>query len=141
MDIFFNSYEAPTFAICAQPHFQAPSDEGAVERSETEGEKTINIKLSLSLLPSRLRRATFLVRGRLYSHIIVNLIAADNRHISVNFHGGSKPPPYTVKLNFKVNTRLLSNLIIYATVGATCGRPPIHSKLKTGEHSSPLRSI
>ena len=28
---------------------QAPSDEGAVERSETEGEKAINIKLSLSL--------------------------------------------------------------------------------------------
>ena len=25
------------------------------------------------------------------------------------------------------------------TVGATCGRPPIHSELKTGEHSSPLR--
>ena len=24
-------------------------------------------------------------------------------------------------------------------VGATCGRLPIHSKLKTGEHSSPLR--
>ena len=23
------------------------------------------------------------------------------------------------------------------TVGATCGRPSIHSKLKTGEHSSP----
>ena len=35
--------------IHAQPHFQAPSDEGAVERSETEGEKAINIKLSLSL--------------------------------------------------------------------------------------------
>ena len=102
MDIFFNSYEAPTFAICAQPHFQAPSDEGAVERSETEGEKTINIKLSLSLLPSRLRRATFLVRGRLYSHIIVNLIVADNRHISVNFHGGSKPPPYAAKNKFDI---------------------------------------
>ncbi|MCI6388962.1 MAG: hypothetical protein MR823_07470, partial [Ruminococcus sp.] len=28
---------------------QAPSDEGAVERSETEGEKAINIKLLLSL--------------------------------------------------------------------------------------------
>ena len=28
---------------------QAPSDEGAVERSETEGEKAINIKFSLSL--------------------------------------------------------------------------------------------
>ena len=28
---------------------QAPSDEGAVERSETEGEKAIKIKLSLSL--------------------------------------------------------------------------------------------
>ena len=28
---------------------QAPSDEGAVERSETEGEKAINIILSLSL--------------------------------------------------------------------------------------------
>ena len=25
------------------------------------------------------------------------------------------------------------------TVGATCGRLSIHSKLKTGEHSSPLR--
>ena len=28
---------------------QAPSDEGAVERSETEGEKAIKIKFSLSL--------------------------------------------------------------------------------------------
>ena len=28
-------------------------------------------------------------------------------------HGGSKPPPYAVELNFKVNTRLLSNLMIY----------------------------
>ena len=37
----------------------APSSEGAVERSETEGEKAINIKFSLSLLPSRLRRATY----------------------------------------------------------------------------------
>ena len=27
------------------------------------------------------------------------------------------------------------------TVGATCGRLPIHSKLKTGEHSSPLRYV
>ena len=34
---------------------------------------------------------------------------------------------------------VLSKLKIYATVGATCGRPSIHSKLKTGEHSSPLR--
>ena len=52
-----------------QLHFQAPSDEGAVvfRRKMTEGEKAINIKFSLSLLPSRLRRATFLVRGRLYS--------------------------------------------------------------------------
>ena len=52
-----------------QPHFQAPSDEGAVvfRRKMTEGEKAININFSLSLLPSRLRRATFLVRGRLYS--------------------------------------------------------------------------
>ena len=49
------------------------------------------------------------------------------------------PPPYIVKLNFRIYKRLLSNLIIYATVGATCGRPSIHSKLKTGEHSSPLR--
>ena len=52
-----------------QPHFQAPSDEGAVvfRRKMTEGEKAINVKFSLSLLPSRLRRATFLVRGRFYS--------------------------------------------------------------------------
>ena len=52
-----------------QLHFQAPSDEGAVvfRRKMTEGEKAINIKFSLSLLPSRLRRATFFVRGRLYS--------------------------------------------------------------------------
>ena len=35
--------------IYGQPHIQAPSDEGAVERSETEGEKAIKIKFSLSL--------------------------------------------------------------------------------------------
>ena len=82
----------------------------------TEGEKAINIKLSLSLLPSRLRRATYCplavsrfclcglerrtkstaaptdapfirhrlrshtlpVRGRLYFHIIVNLISPES---------------------------------------------------------------
>ena len=30
-------------------------------------------------------------------------------------NGGSKPPPYTVKLNFRIYIRLLSNFIIYAT--------------------------
>ena len=41
---------APTVAyIFSFDKTQAPSDEGAVERSETEGEKAINIKLSLSL--------------------------------------------------------------------------------------------
>ena len=35
--------------IYGQPYIQAPSDEGAVERSETEGEKAIKIKFSLSL--------------------------------------------------------------------------------------------
>ena len=39
---------------------QAPSDEGAVILSKmTEGEKAINGKFSLFLLPSRLRRATY----------------------------------------------------------------------------------
>ena len=42
------------------------------------------------------------------------------------FNGGSKPPPYTVKLNYKVNTRLLSDLKIYATVGT--GLAPVHKK-------------
>ena len=57
------------YQIEMQTKLKAPSDEGAVvfRRKMTEGEKAINIKLSLSLLPSRLRRATFLVRGRLYS--------------------------------------------------------------------------
>ncbi len=39
---------------------KAPSDEGAAILSKmTEGEKAINSKFSLSLLPSRLRRATY----------------------------------------------------------------------------------
>ncbi len=71
----------------------------------TEGEKAINIKLSLSLLPSRLRRATFLVRGRLYFHIIVNLIAPESSSVFVNSHGGSKPPPYTVGYNFSLRAK------------------------------------
>ena len=66
----------------------------------TEGEKAINIKLSLSLLPSRLRRATFLVRGRLYFHIIVNLIAPESSSVFINYHGGSKPSPYHVVVCF-----------------------------------------
>ncbi|MCI6388463.1 MAG: hypothetical protein MR823_04920, partial [Ruminococcus sp.] len=37
------------FYIFFNPCVQAPSDEGAVERSETEGEKAINSKFSLSL--------------------------------------------------------------------------------------------
>ena len=41
---------APTVAyIFSFDKTQAPSDEGAVERSETEGEKAINSKFSLSL--------------------------------------------------------------------------------------------
>ena len=36
---------------------------------------------------------------------------------------------------------VLSKLKTFAVVGATCGRLPIHSKLKTGEHSSPLRYV
>ena len=57
------------YQIEMQTKLKAPSDEGAVvfRRKMTEGEKAVNIKFSLSLLPSRLRRATFLVRGRLYS--------------------------------------------------------------------------
>ena len=87
---------APTVAyIFSFYKTQAPSDEGAVERSETEGEKAINSKFSLSLLPSRLRRATFLVRGRLYFHIIVNLMAPESNSVFVNsLGGGSKPPTY-----------------------------------------------
>ena len=50
-----------------QTKLKAPSDEGAVvfRRKMTEGEITKICYLLLSLLPSRLRRATFLVRGRL----------------------------------------------------------------------------
>ena len=106
---------------------KAPSDEGAVvfRRKMTEGEKAINIKLSLSLLPSRLRRATYCplavsrfclcglerrtkstaaptdapfirhrrrshtlpVRGRLYFHIIVNLISPENSFVFVSLFG------------------------------------------------------
>ena len=32
-----------------------------------------------------------------------NLIAADNNPISANIHGGSKPPPYTGKVNLMLN--------------------------------------
>ena len=71
----------------------------------TEGEKAINIKLSLSLLPSRLWRATFLVRGRLYFHIIVNLIAPESSSVFVNSYGGSKPLPYTVGYNFSLRAK------------------------------------
>ena len=34
----------------------------------------------------------------------LNSIAADNNPISANIHGGSKPPPYTVKVNLILNT-------------------------------------
>ena len=44
--------------IYGQPYIQAPSDEGAVERSETEGEKAIKIKFSLSLPQSFFLRKT-----------------------------------------------------------------------------------
>ena len=35
----------------------------------------------------------------------------------------------------------IKNYIACGSAGATCGRPSIHSKLKTGEHSSPLRYV
>ena len=41
-------------------------------------------------------------------------------------------------LNHSKST-VTKNILLYYIVGATCGRPSIHSKLKTGEHSSPLR--
>ena len=44
------------YQIEMQTKLKAPSDEGAVERSETEGEKAINIKLSLSLPQSFLTK-------------------------------------------------------------------------------------
>ena len=118
----------------------------------TEGEITKICCLLLSLLPSRLRRATFLVRWRPYStsifiwYLICNWlrtgaspVPTDCVNILISYqpkiiifqqqsNGGSKPPPYTVKLNFRIYIRLLSNLIIYATVGATCGRLQIHNK-------------
>ena len=49
------------YQIEKQMKLKAPSDEGAVvfRRKMTEGEKAINSKFSLSLLPSRLRRATY----------------------------------------------------------------------------------
>ena len=132
----------------------------------TEGEKAINIKLSLSLLPSRLRRATYCPlavsrfcaawsaaqnrplrqqmlplsatgggriccpseegfilrafsfdeprRGELCSPVFIcyeltgdrrsplrvdiefNLISPESSSVFVNYHGGSKPPPYTI---------------------------------------------
>ena len=67
-NIKLNSISYRRDSPCGCPS-KAPSDEGAVvfRRKMTEGEKAINSKFSLSLLPSRLRRATFLVRGRLYS--------------------------------------------------------------------------
>ena len=34
-----------------------------------------------------------------------NLIAADNRHISVNYYGGSKPPPYRVGYIFSIRAK------------------------------------
>ena len=46
-------------------------------------------------------------------------IATVNYYIPVDFLGGSKPLPYTVKGNLWVVVRLLANLMIYATVGTT----------------------
>ena len=86
-----------------------------------EGEITKVLYLLLSLLPSRLRRATFLVRGRLYFHIIVNLITADNRHISVNYYGGSKPPPYRMKMN----------LCVSQSLRVAYGNPPSHLPVRS----------
>ena len=39
-----------------------------------------------------------------------NLLYTESYYKYVNFHGGSKPPPYAVELNFRIYTRLLSNL-------------------------------
>ena len=102
----------------------------------TEGETTKVKYLLLSLLPSRLRRATFLVRGRPYStsifiwYLICNWlrtgaspVPTDCVNILISYqpkiiifqqqsNGGSKPPPYTVKLNFRIYIRLLSDLKI-----------------------------
>ena len=40
-----------------------------------------------------------------------NLKLAESSFVSANYHGGSKPPPYAVKLNFRAYIRLLSNWI------------------------------
>ena len=77
--------------IYGQPNIQAPSDEGACV-GQPQG-------LSLRY------------------DIFFNLLTAVSYHISVSFHGGSKPPPYAVELNFKAYIQMLSNLIIYATAG------------------------
>ena len=73
----------------------------------TEGEKAINIKLSLSLpqsffkrkMPAPSSEGTFdgQPQGLSLRHDIeFDLIATDNSYIFANFLGGSKPPPYHV---------------------------------------------
>ena len=67
-------------------------------------------------------------------NINFNLMTPDNKYISVNHFGGSKPPPYAVELNFRIYTRLLSNLKkFYATVGT--GLAPVRKKLHIKSNS------
>ena len=99
------------FYIFFNPCVQAPSDEGAVERSETEGEKAINIKFSLSLPQSFFFEKRQLPRrGSGMFNVNFNLILTDNCYIFVDFHGGCKPPPYRVEYDF---TQEKSRVIAY----------------------------
>ena len=57
---------------------------------------------------SSLYKGAFVGQGQALSlryDIEFNLIAADNRHISVNYYGGSKPPPYRVGYIFSIRAK------------------------------------
>ncbi len=101
---------APTVAyIFSFDKTKAPSDEGAVERSETEGEKAINSKFSLSLpqsfFCSKKMTAPF-TREPLSDNrkgcpyglcVYFNMIFSRELHIILTINGGSKPPPYIIR--------------------------------------------